>query len=276
MVLEERSLYSQIWLKDRKQRPGLKVLFSGWRRVNSEDLQSLMLGLVLFNFISDLNKKVNSKIFRSVYDHKLSLESQMLYLWHENSRRALQDRVCGQKSHRWASTQIGIKWCTCNKNDLNHIYTTADSELRVTTQGRGLGIIVDISLKLSESGGLWSRFTSKAWIRWMWSCYSPNPQSLEQGLLNDTTKNFLTDKVIIFFFILFFTAMIFWKLFPCRLWRQKLSACLEGALANSHRDVHKWTLIELGRAGPWHNCGCWDGAEVGQVYMLSFCNCQTE
>lgn len=194
MVLEERSLYSQIWSKDRKQRPGLKVLFSGWRRVNSEDLQNLMLGLVLFNFISDLNKRVNSKIFRSVYDHKLSLESQMLYLWHKNSRRVLENRVCGQKRHRWASTRIDIKWCTCNRNDLNHIYTTADAELRVTTQGRGLGIIVDISLKLSESGGLWSRFTSKAWIRWMRSCYSPNPRSLEQGLLNDTTKNFLTDR----------------------------------------------------------------------------------
>ena len=72
MVLEERSIYRQSWLKDRKQRPGLNGLFSGWRRVNREVLQSLVLGLVLFNFISDLKKRVNSEIFKSADDHKLS------------------------------------------------------------------------------------------------------------------------------------------------------------------------------------------------------------
>lgn len=41
--------------------------------VNSEVLQSrLVLGLGLFNFISDLKKRVNSEIFKSVDDHKLS------------------------------------------------------------------------------------------------------------------------------------------------------------------------------------------------------------
>lgn len=78
----------------------------------------------------------------------------MLYLWHKNSRRALQNRACGQKRHRRASTQIDTKWRTYRKNNLNHIYTTMDSELIVTTQERGLGVIVDMSLKLSESGGL--------------------------------------------------------------------------------------------------------------------------
>lgn len=72
MVLEERSIYRQSWLKDRKRRLGLNGLFSGWRQLNSEVLQSLVLGLVLFNFLSDLKKRINSEICKSVDDHKLS------------------------------------------------------------------------------------------------------------------------------------------------------------------------------------------------------------
>lgn len=45
-------------------------LLSGWRKVNSEVLQNLVLALVLFNFINDL--KSNSEIFESVEDHKPS------------------------------------------------------------------------------------------------------------------------------------------------------------------------------------------------------------
>lgn len=46
------------------------------------------------------------------------------------------------------------KWFTYRKKPTNLNHVCMDSDLIVTTQGRGLGVTVDISLKLLESGGL--------------------------------------------------------------------------------------------------------------------------
>ncbi|XP_030051022.1 uncharacterized protein LOC115464802, partial [Microcaecilia unicolor] len=142
-------LWIKNWLKDRKQRVGLRGQYSQWRRVVSGVPQGSVLGPLLFNvFINDLEMGITSEVIKFADDTKLFrvVKSQ------EECERLQEDLArLGEWACKW-QMKFNVDKCKVmhvGKRNPNYSYVLQGSTLGVTDQERDLGVVVDDTLKPS-------------------------------------------------------------------------------------------------------------------------------
>ncbi|CAM5080592.1 unnamed protein product [Natator depressus] len=141
------------WLKDRKQRVGIKSQFSEGREVNSRVPQGSVVGPVLFNItVNDLKKRVNRKVPKCEDDTKLLKKAK----FKADFKALYRDLTkLGDRATKWQMKfSDKCKVMHIRKNNPNYTYKMMGSKLPVTIQERDLGVIVDSSLKISAQCAL--------------------------------------------------------------------------------------------------------------------------
>src|SRR5579864_8235140 len=138
------------WLTGRRQKVGVNKTYSGWENVISGVPQGSVLGPLLFLiYINDLDVGIDSKLVKFADDTKMgrgvSTEQEV-----EVMREDL------QKVFQWSldwQMLFNTDKCTVlhmGRNNKEVVYKMGTNEIKVSTQEKDLGVIVDKSGKPSE------------------------------------------------------------------------------------------------------------------------------
>jgi len=138
------------WLRDRRQKVGIRGKYSKWRRVESGVPQGSVLGPLLFVvFINDIDSEIVSKISKFADDTKMGRGVDT-----EEEADVLRKDIEGL--HRWAEKwQMKFNKEKCSvmhmgKDNKRFQYEMGGIVLRTTEEERDLGVIVNSSAKPSR------------------------------------------------------------------------------------------------------------------------------
>ena len=140
------------WLFGRRQKVGVNNVYSGWENVVSGVPQGSVLGPLLFLiYVNDLDAGINSKLVKFADDTKLG---RGVAAEEEVEEDMLRNDLCNifKWSPDW-QMQFNTEKCTVlhmGKNNKTAEYNLGANKIKVSTQERDLGVIIDKSGKSSE------------------------------------------------------------------------------------------------------------------------------
>ena len=138
------------WLKDRKQKVGIRGVLSDWAEVLSGVPQGSVLGPLLFLiYINDLESGIDNWILKFADDTKIFSQ-----ITNDNDRKVLQEDLSKliSWSEKWQMlfNNSKCKVMHVGKSQKQYAYYMNSQQLEEVTQEKDLGIIISNDLKVSQ------------------------------------------------------------------------------------------------------------------------------
>jgi hypothetical protein len=147
-------VWIQQWLSNRKQRVVLNDCCSDWKAVCSGVPQGSVLGPQLFIiYINDIDKDVNSKLSKFADDTKVG---KIVNNQSQSNELQFDLNILYEWSKKWLMN-FNLDKCVCMHIGLNnegHSYYIGNQKLKVVSEEKDLGVLIDQNFKFSKQCSL--------------------------------------------------------------------------------------------------------------------------